>query len=143
MGFVIVWRKRDREIRRRLNAGDDFAGGDLSQARLVAMDLHQRDFRGTNFSYADLTEADLTGADLREANLHGAYLTGAQLIGANLRGANLSEAYAIATDFGSAALQGADFTGIIFDQGTTWPGGFKPPFGKVGYWHGRRSTAEP
>ena len=47
--MVIVWRKRDRAIRRRLRAGDDVSGEDLHQARLVAMDLKGKRFRSTNW----------------------------------------------------------------------------------------------
>lgn len=95
---VIVWRRRDRELRRQIGEAADQSGRDFSRARLVALDLRRKSLRGCNFEYADLTEADLTGADLRGANLHGAYLTGTVFMGANLAGARLAEAMMMATD---------------------------------------------
>jgi hypothetical protein len=138
---TIVWRKRDRELRRKLSAGSFFSGADLHRARLVGMDLRRKSLNGANLEYADLTEADLGGADLRDANLHGAYLIGARFGGADLRGANLVEAYALATEFEDAELEGADLTGVVYDQSTTWPQGIRPPRDDVGMRHGRRPAA--
>jgi uncharacterized protein YjbI with pentapeptide repeats len=135
---VFVWRRRDRETRRDLAAGDDHHGRDLHRARMVAMDLRAKDFSGANLEWADLTEADLRGARLLNANLHGASLTGAQLEGADLTGARLDDAYLLATNFGYAVLDGASLEGVVWDQSTTWPPGFNPPRTEVGLWRGRR-----
>jgi len=138
--LYLVWRKRDRELRKALTLGDSFVNADLYHARLVGLDLRDKVFRGANLNYADLTEADLRGADLREANLEGAYLTGAQLQDADLRGANLKSAYAIATNLDGAQLENADLRGVVYDQATTWPSGIRPPRGDVGMWHGRHDS---
>ncbi|GEM_PF-6967689 len=126
-GVVIVWRKRDRELRRRLRAGVNFDGADLRRAKLVDMDLRSKSFRGANAEFADLTEADLRGSDLRGANLRGAYLTGAMLQGADLRDAVLRDAWLLATHLEDTQLADADVTGAVYDQATVWPAGYSPP----------------
>ena len=136
--MYVVWRKRDRALRRLLVGGTTFIDVDFQRARLVGLDLRHKVLRGANFHFADLSEADLRWADLRDANLEGAYLTGARLEGTDLRGANLKTAYALATNLGDALLDGADLTGVIYDQATTWPSGIRPPRGDIGMWHGRR-----
>jgi uncharacterized protein YjbI with pentapeptide repeats len=136
--MVIVWRRRDRTLRRQLSIGDNHTGADLHRSRLVALDLRRKDLSEANLEWADLTEADLRYARLRAANLHGAYLTGAQLDGADLSDARLDDTYLLATDFGNATLQRATLVGAIWDQSTTWPPGFDPPRAQVGLWHGRR-----
>jgi uncharacterized protein YjbI with pentapeptide repeats len=136
--MVIVWRRRDRELRKTLSAGGDFDGVQCARARLVALDLRHGRFEGANFEFADLTEADLRHAYLARANLRGAYLTGAQLDGANLEGADLGDSYLIATNFGAANLRDVKLDGAIWDQATTWPPGFTPPTPDVGSWRGAR-----
>lgn len=69
--MVIVWRKRDRLLRSELSEGTEFEGRCFDRARLVAMDL-----RNKNLARSSLRGADLTEADLRRANLSGAALTG-------------------------------------------------------------------
>jgi Pentapeptide repeats (8 copies) len=120
---VIVWRRRDRRLRRLLVGGGDCSRLDCSRARLVAMNLRGALLAGVNFEWADLTESDLRGADLRGANLHGAYLTGARLNGATLTGADLRDTYLLMTDFGDATLTDAQTSGAVWDQATTWPAG--------------------
>jgi len=134
---VIVWRRRDRLLRRQIGDSADQSGRDFSRARLVALDLRRKSLRDCNLEYADLTEADLTGADLRGANLHGAYLTGTIFTGANLAGARLDEAMMMATDFTDAVLADVTMEGTIWDQAITWPSGFAPKMGDVGLWRGR------
>ena len=136
--MVIVWRRRDRELRRQIAEPGDQSGRDFSRGRLVALDLRRKSLRGCNLEYADLTEADLTGADLQGANLHGAYLTGTILTGANLAGARLDEAMMMATDFSNAVLADVSMEGTIWDQSTTWPSGFVPKMSEVGRWRGRK-----
>ena len=138
--MVIVWRRRDRLLRRRAARDQNLRGVDFSKARLVALDLRGKDLRGANLRGADLTEADLRGADLQDADLTTAFLTGAQLDGANLTGAVLAGSYLLCVNFGDAVLDGADLSGAVWDQATTWPPGFRPPRPKVGMWHGARTS---
>jgi hypothetical protein len=140
---VIVWRRRDRLLRQTLVAGGDLCGVQCAKARLVALNLRHGRFTGANFERADLTEADLRYADLRGANLRCAFLTGAQLDGADLTGADLRDTYLIATNFGGAVLGDSNFDGAVWDQATTWPPGFSPPFQEVGMWHGARRSRRP
>ena len=136
--MVIVWRKRDRQLRQELLATSDHAGRDLHGARLVDLDLRRKQFSGADLHRADLTESDLTSADLSGCNLRHAYLTGTQLCGANLTGAILDHAFLYATNLRGARLEDASLVGVLFDHATTWPAGFAPPWSEVGRWHGRR-----
>jgi len=138
---VVVWKRRDRELRRQIIQEADQSGRDFSRARLVGLDLRRKELRGCNLEYADLTEADLTDADLRGANLHGAYLTGTIFTGANLAGSRLDEAMMMATDFTHAVLADVSMEGTIWDQSTTWPSGFVPRMSEVGLWRGRKRRA--
>lgn len=138
--MVIVWRRRDRQLRRIITDAPDLSGQDFSRARLVALDLRHKCFRACNFEYADLTESDLSYADLFGANLHGAYLTGTILVGANLSSVRLDEATMMATDLRDAALANTTLVGTIWDQSTMWPAGYRPKPSEVGNWHGRKRS---
>jgi uncharacterized protein YjbI with pentapeptide repeats len=56
-------------------AGWDFAGQNLTSARLDRSDLSETDFRGANLTGADLGESTLTNADFTGAVIAGAYLS--------------------------------------------------------------------
>ena len=45
----------------------------------------------------------------------------------NLSGADLAGAYLEGADLSGAKLYGANLDGIIYNDGTGWPEGFKPP----------------
>ena len=135
--MVIVWRRRDRELRRQISESANLAGKDFSRARLVGLDLRHKVLQGCNLEFADLTEADLSGADLRGANLRGAYLTGTIFTAANLAGSRLDDAMMMATDFTDAALADTSMQGAMWDEATTWPSGFTPKMGDVSNWRGR------
>jgi uncharacterized protein YjbI with pentapeptide repeats len=105
----------------------DHTAAHLAGTKLFDLDLRGMVFRGANLRGADLTASNLVGCDLEGADLSAAWLTGAQLNGANLRGANLTAAYAIATDFGDAEMDGAVLHRVVYDQATTWPRGVLPP----------------
>jgi uncharacterized protein YjbI with pentapeptide repeats len=140
---VIVWRRRDRDLRRAILEQEDSSGRDFSRGRLVALDLHGKNLQGCNFEYADLTEANLEHSDLRGANLHGAYLTGTMFAGANLSDACLDEAMMMATDFRDTALSNVTLVGATWDQSTTWPSGYHPKMADdIGLWHGRTTPAK-
>ncbi|MFI7229955.1 pentapeptide repeat-containing protein [Nonomuraea angiospora] len=122
---------------------------DLASARLHDVDLHFSDLTEARFVGTDLTRADLTRvrlakailadailyqADLRDAVLAGAIaegvdLRGADLSNADLRNVNLRGARLDYSDLRGARLSGAVLTGaslkrVVFDETTTWPGGF-------------------
>ena len=75
----------------------NLSGTDLSNSKLIDIELSGVDLSGanlnkTNLSGADLINTRLTGADLTGANLSGVNLSGADLSNAILTGANLREA---------------------------------------------------
>jgi uncharacterized protein YjbI with pentapeptide repeats len=125
--MAIILRRSTRQLRRQVLSTRDHTGADLAAAKLHDLDLRGKVFRNANLRGADLTACDLRGVDLLGADLRSAFLTGAQCNGANLRGANLTGAYAVATDFGDAAMDGAILDRVIYDQATTWPTGVRPP----------------
>ncbi|MBZ0315492.1 MAG: toll/interleukin-1 receptor domain-containing protein [Anaerolineae bacterium] len=65
---------------------------DLSQAKLVSLDLDNIDLGWVDLSYSDLYETTLREASLYGANLYGARLGACALHEANLRKTNLQEA---------------------------------------------------
>lgn len=67
-------------------------------------------------AYTVLDHVDLRGADLQGFAVPRLYLRHATLAGANLTGADLS----------GADLTDTDLTGVIADETTKWPPGFKP-----------------
>ncbi|MCB1260808.1 MAG: pentapeptide repeat-containing protein [Acidimicrobiales bacterium] len=97
--------------------GSTFAGSDLSNAKLMALD-----FQGVSTDGAILTGADLTnakniarryfaGADLRGTNLTNVALGSANLTNADLTGANLT-----GTNLYGAGLNGAVLTGVTYER---------------------------
>jgi hypothetical protein len=102
-------------------AGRDFAGTDLSGARLAQLDLRGKDFLDT----------DASGAVFA-----GSLLNGANFAHANLRGADLRDACLRGAIFTAADLAGADFTGADITGATVAPAAISTAIG----W---RSTASP
>lgn len=94
------WRKQNPEVE------PDLCEAELSNRKLVAVDLQGANLRGAWLRDATLEYADLRGADLDRARLNRAALGEAEVQAANLSGAELSE-----TDFGSADLTGAVLSG--------------------------------
>lgn len=87
-----------------------FNGSDLEGASLEGASL-----AFSNFESANLRGANLRFTDLRNTYWKGADLTGADLTGADLRGADLEH----------ANLQDIITDGILFDDMTSLPTGFK------------------
>jgi uncharacterized protein YjbI with pentapeptide repeats len=94
-------------------------GANLEGARLYGANLEGAALKGAN-----LKDAGLTGANLKDAGLHGATLTGADLTGANLEGAGLEGANLEGANLQGANLRGAVLLNALYDDATTWPGGF-------------------
>jgi uncharacterized protein YjbI with pentapeptide repeats len=97
-------------------AGQSFAGRDLTGADLAGIQLEGADFRGAMMENVNLTDAnlrgvDFTGAVLARADLTGADFTGAKLAYANLGAATLRRVSAGGgVDFSRAVLAKADLT---------------------------------
>jgi uncharacterized protein YjbI with pentapeptide repeats len=94
-------------------------GANLEGARLYGANLEGAALKGAN-----LKNAGLTGANLKDTGLHGAVLTGADLTGANLEGAGLEGANLEGANLQGANLRGAVLLNALYDDATTWPGGF-------------------
>ena len=80
--------------------GINFSDKDLSETKLLGMNLRKANLSRTKFIEADLrgarfNEALLTAANFRGADLRGADFRGANLKGANLRGTNLENAHGL------------------------------------------------
>jgi uncharacterized protein YjbI with pentapeptide repeats len=94
-------------------------GANLEGARLYGANLEGAALKGAN-----LKDAGLTGANLKDAGLHGAVMRGADLTGANLEGAGLEGANLEGANLQGANLRGAVLLNALYDDATTWPGGF-------------------
>ena len=123
-----------------------FIGADLRDADLRGQQLDRHQFDGANLAGADLREVDTSGpyatdipqdTSFRSANLEGVDLQDARLQDAIFQGANLRDADLrrtvlykdggrTATNFSGAILDGADFTGALYDKYTRWPDDFDP-----------------
>jgi hypothetical protein len=117
--------------------GADFREANLEDANLEGAMMFDANLKGANLRHADLYWAILVGANLSHANLEGAVLRGANLerakcVGANLSNANLGrDNLDGATDLKGAilrdaSLQGAIFSGAIYDDKTIFPLTFDP-----------------
>jgi uncharacterized protein YjbI with pentapeptide repeats len=127
---ALVWRRRDRELRRRLLDGEDLSGANLRHASLAKVDAPRARLRGANLTGADLRKIDLRWSDLRSARLKGSQLDGAQLAGANLTGADLRYATLVGSVFEGASLGGIRLRGAVWDDTTVWPKDFVPVEGR-------------
>jgi uncharacterized protein YjbI with pentapeptide repeats len=94
-------------------------GANLEGARLYGANLEGAALKGAN-----LKDAGLTGANLKDTGLHGAVLRGADLTGANLEGAGMEGANLEGANLQGANLRGAVLLNALYDDATTWPGGF-------------------
>jgi uncharacterized protein YjbI with pentapeptide repeats/membrane protein implicated in regulation of membrane protease activity len=94
-------------------------GANMEGARLYGANLEGAALKGAN-----LKDAGLTGANLKDAGLHGAVMTGADLTGANLEGAGLEGANLEGANLQGANLRGAVLLNALYDEATSWPGGF-------------------
>ena len=111
-------------------------------ARMVNLELEGISFRGSDLTGSDFTGSDLYGSTLDETNmscckmqgvdLRNSYIDGVCFRGADLGNARLSRnelgggLMLCAADFTDANLDGADFSGAIYDAATVFPEGFDP-----------------
>jgi uncharacterized protein YjbI with pentapeptide repeats len=117
-----------------------FDGMDLRNAFLAGMELEGISFDGTDLRGSDLSGADLYGAflcdsnfencNLAAADLRSAFIANVSFRNADLRCARFSldnmggRIGLHQVDFRGANLDGADFSGAVYDESTTFPEGF-------------------
>jgi uncharacterized protein YjbI with pentapeptide repeats len=101
--------------------GADIREAEVAGAGLFGADLRHADLAGANLVKTTLRRADLTGATLVNANLLGSHLEEALLSGADLSATNLLWA-----DLSGAVLDGARWSGAMYNMHTHWPEGFDP-----------------
>ncbi len=100
-----AWRRRNPSVK-----------PDLTEARLVNVDLERAVLDGADLRQADLSKAQLSHASLNRANLESATLILADLLGASLNesclaGASFFGAFLFGTRLKSANLKGANLLG--------------------------------
>jgi len=107
----------------------DVVGLDLSNERLLGIDM-----RGADLSHANLSNSFIAGANLEGANLANAILKGATLAGVNLKSADFSGADLSGSKWISVDVKGADFaeaaTGGTKSIGVDWSSSRVPPDSK-------------
>jgi uncharacterized protein YjbI with pentapeptide repeats len=111
--------------------GSETNGLDLSNERLLGIDM-----RGADLSRANLSQALIAGANFESANLANARLIGTTLAGANLQGVNFSGADLSGSRWISVDIEGADFSDAITvgakSVGVKWTSSAVPPGNKPG-----------
>jgi uncharacterized protein YjbI with pentapeptide repeats len=127
---------RDLNEGRRASVVQFLYESDLINAPQPTIGLFGAHLDGVNLGWTNLEEINLERANLYRANLEGARLCGAnlawaRLFGANLNGANLEEASLAGANLEEANLHKANLgranlKGVIYNQQTIWPDGFKP-----------------
>jgi uncharacterized protein YjbI with pentapeptide repeats len=97
--------------------GSDLRGSDFSGSDLYGANLSDTNLESCKFVNADLRSAFISRVSFRNADLRGARFSLDEMGGA----LSLNE-----VDFSDANLDGADFTGAIYDSMTVFPSGFNP-----------------
>ena len=114
----------------------------IRNAQMVNLELERISFDRSDLSGSDFTGSDLYGSFLSETNMSGckmqgvdlrcSYIDGVCFRGSDLRNARFSRdelgggLTLHAVDFTGANLEGADFSGAIYDSTTAFPEGFDP-----------------
>ena len=112
-------------------------GADLAGLELEGISFGESDLRDSNFTNADLygaylCDSDLSRCVLRGADLRNSFIHNVKFCDSDLRGARLSldemggALVLHSADFTGANLEGADFTGALYDERTIFPKGFDP-----------------
>jgi hypothetical protein len=127
-----------RELLARYEAGErDFAGVNLSQARLDGAVLDYINLKGANLLNVSFKGAIIRSSDLTNAKLQRANLTHASLCNSNLENANLEDATINGTNLVDATLKGATLTNALFVNAflvNTDLREVKPPFSSYQFW---------
>lgn len=108
-----------------------FVGANLKSAKMQKVKVNGADFSGANLTQADLSGAQGVGVDfsssvLRNANMTGGVFSQGKFVAAVLENVKLDSTNLEKSDFKSASLSGATFTGIqikdaLFNKRTTLP----------------------
>lgn len=97
--------------------GSDLQGSDFSGSDLYGANLCDSSFESCTFAHADLRSAFIHNVSFRNADMRCARLSLDELGG---------ELWLNEVDFTGANLDGADFTGAVYDSMTIFPKGFDP-----------------
>jgi uncharacterized protein YjbI with pentapeptide repeats len=93
-------------------SGSDFTGSDLYGSILIETDMSQCRMQGVDLRYSHIDDVSFRGADLRNARFSWDEVGGRLVLHA--------------ADFTGANLEGADFSGAVYDDATIFPEGFDP-----------------
>ncbi len=107
----------DHELERISLDGSDLQGSDFSGADLYGAILSDSSFDSCLFVRADLRCSFMFRVSFRNADMRGARFSLNEMGGALVLRA---------VDFSKANLDGADFTGALYDSDTIFPKGFNP-----------------
>jgi uncharacterized protein YjbI with pentapeptide repeats len=97
--------------------GSDLQGSDFSRANLYGAIFSDGNFDSCLFVGADLRSTFMYRASFRHADMRNARFSLDEMLGSLVLSA---------VDFSDANLDGADFTGAIYDSETVFPEGFNP-----------------
>lgn len=112
-------------------SGADFTGANLRNASFNYSVLNRAVMHGAALMSATLVCVQIKGADLSEAIAIGADFTGEDLSSSGLKnadvfGASFVRANLCDVNFEVKRIEGACFSGAIYDEWTVWPEGFDP-----------------
>ena len=108
------------------------AGRELELIHFDGSDLWGSDFIGADLYGATLTESNFDHCAFADADLRSAFMYKVSFRHADMRRALFSldqmggPLVLRAVDFSDANLEGADFTGALYDSDTVFPVGFNP-----------------
>jgi len=111
---------RDASLAGRELEGISFDGSDLQGSDFTGADLYGAILSDANFDYCIFREADLRYTHMYKVSFRNADMRGTRFSLDEMNGALVL----CAVDFSGANLEGADFTGAIYDSDTTFPDGF-------------------
>jgi uncharacterized protein YjbI with pentapeptide repeats len=107
-------------------------GRELEGISFDGSDLRGSDFNGSDLYGANLSESIFDSCSLVNADLRSSFMFRTSFRNADMRGALFSldqvggALVLSAVDFSNANLDGADFSGAVYDPDTIFPEGFNP-----------------
>lgn len=119
-----------------------FDNSTIQNAALTKLELESISFEGANIENSDFSGSDLYGATFRQAkcdsckfvdaDMRSSSVFDAVFRNSDMRGASFAldntgcPVLLVGVDFSNSNLDGADFTGAIYDDTTIFPDGFDP-----------------